>query len=244
MALFHDSIWLVPFSIFLGGLIGSPHCMSMCGPIVLNFANQKSKLLAYQIGRMISYCLVGAFVGAFGEALLGHNRPGWLSQVSLLVIGLLLFTNGYRAIAGKSLHLPLPLFLNRLSMRLWRCLRVSHLPQAVTAAAAGFFTVFLPCGHLYSFLIGAVATGSALKGAAFMFAFWLGSAPLLSFSGVWLQKILRPKIEGGQRWAGVLLVLAGLFSVLSFGARTESFAKQTQGITSSSQLQEKPVHCH
>jgi sulfite exporter TauE/SafE len=230
----------------MGGLLGSPHCMSMCGPIVLNFANQRSRLLAYQLGRMSSYCIAGALVGAFGEEVLGHERPAWLSGVSLLLIATLLLINGYRAISGKSLHLPMPAWANRASMKFWRALRISKLPKVITAAAAGLLTVLLPCGHLYGFLIGAVATGSATKGAAFMFAFWLGSTPLLSFGGAFLQKILQPRIENGQRWAGVLLLIAGLFSILTFAARTESFAKHSSEshLSEIKDPQDHHANCH
>lgn len=244
LAPFHDSLWVIPLSVFVGGIIGSPHCMSMCGPIVINFANHRSRLFCYQLGRMLAYTVAGALVGGFGQALLGEDRPQWLSSLSLLLLALLLVVNGYRAISGKSMHLPVPEFLNKLSMKLWRNLRLSRLPQTLTASAAGILTVFLPCGHLYGFLLGAVATGSALKGAVFMFAFWLGSAPLLSVSGSWLQKILKPRIEGGQRWAGVLLVIAGLFSILTFGAKTENFAKHLQKNQQQDQSQKSSEHCH
>jgi uncharacterized protein len=242
--LFHETIWFVPVSIFLAGVVGSPHCMSMCGPIVLNFANKKAGLFAYQMGRMVAYGLAGAAAGGFGEVVLGRERPVWLINLSLVTIGLLLFFNGYRAIAGKSLHLPLPAFMTNFSMKLWKKLRTLPLPPSAAAGIAGVLTVFLPCGHLYSFLIGAVAMGGALKGAGFMFAFWLGSAPLLSFGAVWLQKLLHPTIAGGQRWAGVLLIVAGLFSILAFGANTENFLKPNSDGAAATQSKEPPLYCH
>lgn len=178
------------------------------------------------MGRMLAYVSAGAVVGYFGEAVFGKERPIWLSGLSLLVIALALVINGYRTFARKPLHFPTPRFIDKISASLWKALKISSMPKSVTAGAAGVLTVFLPCGHLYSFLIGAIATGSAIRGAGFMFAFWLGSAPLLSFGGIWIQKLLRPRIDGGQQWAGVLLIVAGLFSVASFAMRADSFAKQ------------------
>jgi uncharacterized protein len=242
-ALFHETIWFVPISIFIAGVIGSPHCMSMCGPIVLNFANKKMGLYSYQIGRMVAYCLAGASVGGLGETVLGQGRPLWLTNLSLITIGVLLFFNGYRAVVGKSLHLPLPTFLTRFSMKFWKALRMSSFPPFITAALAGIFTVLLPCGHLYSFLIGAVATGSALKGAVFMFAFWLGSAPLLSFGVAWFQKLLHPNISGGQRWAGMLLIIAGLFSILAFKTNAENFVQQHGKSPGAVQDEASPLIC-
>ena len=244
MALFSDPLWLIPLSVFVGGVIGSPHCMSMCGPIVLNFADRKANLLFYQLGRMLAYSLAGALVGAFGETVLGPSRPVWLSGISLGLIGLLLLFNGYRAFMNRPLHLPMPQFFVRASTTFWKYLRVSSLPKAATAGIAGLLTVFLPCGHLYSFLLGAVATGSAVKGAVFMFAFWLGSTPLLSFGGAWIQRLLQPKIANGQRWAGVLLICAGIISVLAFGARAETFGKQLKENHANSQGDARPGHCH
>lgn len=243
MAHFNDSLWFIPFSVFVGGLIGSPHCMTMCGPIVINFANKRQQLIAYQLGRMIAYSTAGAIVGAFGEAILGHERPLWLSTFSILLISVILIFNGYRAVSGKSLHLSTPQFLNHLSAKIWRFLRLSSLPKIFTASLAGFLTVFLPCGHLYGFLIGAVATGSALKGATFMFAFWLGSTPLLSFGGVWIQKFLKPKINKGQRWAGVFLIIAGLLSLVAFAERAQSYSQQLLDSKSNSQVPHRPS-CH
>ena len=243
LAPFRDSLWFIPLSVFVGGLIGSPHCMFMCGPIVINFANKPKLLLAYQAGRMLAYTGAGAIVGGFGESILGNDRPQWLSTTSLLSIAVILIFNGYRAILGKPWHLTTPRFLNRFSIRIWKYLRLSALPKIITAGAAGVLTVFLPCGHLYSFLIGAVAIGSAIKGAAFMFAFWLGSAPLLSFGGAWIQKILKPKIDQGQRWAGVFLILAGILSLVAFGARAHSFSQHLTNSKSNSQVLVRPS-CH
>jgi len=238
---FSDSLWLIAGSVFVAGLIGSPHCMSMCGPIVFNFANRGSRLVAYQFGRMIMYTTAGAIVGAFGKATLGSAGSLWLSTLTLLMISILLLVNGYRVLFGKSLHLPVPTWLGRVSTRLWTMLRLAKLPHTVVAGLTGALTVLLPCGHLYSFLIGAIATGSALRGAVFMFAFWLGSAPLLSFGGQGLQILIRSKLPRAQRLAGALLVIAGLFSVVAFGARAREFKNAQIADPQSAKVQ---VHCH
>lgn len=242
-ALSSDLMWVVPTSIFLSGIMGSPHCLVMCGPIVLNFAKRKSALVFYQMGRMISYSLAGAVFGAFGDAVLGDQRPAWLSHFSLLIIGFLLVLTGYRTYSKKSLHLPVPKFLNQASNAVWKSVRWKQFSPNTSAGLAGFLTALLPCGHLYSFFIGSMTTGSALKGAVFMFAFWLGSAPLLSLSGLLFGKLLRPNLMGGARWAGGLLVVAGLFSVVSFAAKSEELRKQLQKDKSPTVL-EQPLFCH
>lgn len=239
---FSDVHWILPTSVFVAGIVGSPHCVSMCGPIVVNFAHRKSGLLAYQIGRMLSYCAAGAAVGAVGQSLFGADRPAWFSNASLLLIAVLLVFNSYRVLAGKPLHFPIPRFLNSISTKAWGLLRKSPLPPSGDALLAGLLTVFLPCGHLFSFLLGAAATGDLLKGAAFMFAFWLGSTPVLSLGALGLQKFLsRP---GRQRFAGILLLIAGLFGIFTFGSRIEAFSNRTQKPQVESIESASEGHCH
>ncbi len=223
-ALSHEFLWVIPVSVFVAGIIGSPHCLSMCGPLVLNFARTPNDLLAYQIARMIAYTTVGAIVGAFGSVVLAGVNSTWLSTISIMSISLLLIVNGYRAWVGKPLHFVLPTFLNRSLSSIWRHAKVSRDHMWLNAAMAGFFTVLLPCGHLYSFLLGAVATGSSGRGAAYMFAFWLGSTPLLSVSSQLLRKLIASNLPNRQRWAGVLLMVAGLFSAFAFGFKSEKIA--------------------
>lgn len=227
-ALFSNSYWLVPLSVFFAGLLGSAHCVSMCGPLVVHFARQKKALLFYQAGRIFSYTLVGAIAGSLGQSLFDETQTLWLSRLSLLLIALVLLVNAYRTLYGKSLHWSMPSFLNRLMQKVWRSFQHQRWSSFLTAGLAGFLTVFLPCGHLYSFLIGAMATGSALAGATFMLAFGLGSAPLLSLGGRWLQKWIQSRSPQRQRLAGILLLIAGLYSVFSFGSRIERQQGQVQ----------------
>lgn len=203
--------------------------MAMCGPIVMNFAGKRDRLLAYQLGRGLGYVTAGAVAGGLGQKILGPAQPQWISNVAILLIITMLVINGWRVVLGKPLHYTLPTQLNIWMTSVWKWMRVSTLPKVFTAGLSGLFTVFLPCGHLYSFLLGAVATGSALKGFIFMLAFWLGSAPLLSFSGIWIQRFLKPKIANGQRWAGVLLVFAGVYSAATFGLRWYGSASTESG---------------
>lgn len=226
--LFHESIWVVPLSVFVGGLVGSPHCASMCGPLVLNFARDRRSLVAHQCGRMLTYVGAGALLARFGSSVLGPTRPFWLVGGALIVLSALLFFSGYRALLGRPLHLPLPKKASATASSALSRLSRSHLPAWVIAAAAGSLTVFLPCGHLYTFLLGAAAAGSAATGAVLMFAFWLGSTPLLVFGTASLQGLIRSRLPSRQRIAGSLLFIAGLFSFGSFALRAETFLAERQ----------------
>ncbi len=209
----------IPASVLIAGLVGSPHCASMCGPLVMNFAASRRRLVFYQLGRLVSYVLMGALAGALGSSILGEARPLWLTHLSLMLLAITLVYNGFRALRDKPLHFRLPKSLESISMKLWSLTRRPHLSQHTSAFFMGLLTVLLPCGHLFTFLLGAVATGSSIKGGLFMFAFWLGSSPLLVAAGLALPKLLRSPGAQGRRWAGVLLVLGGLFSLTAFGLR-------------------------
>ncbi len=246
--LIETSYW-IPISVLIAGLIGSPHCASMCGPLVMNFAVKRKRLFYYQMGRMISYSTAGALAGAFGEAVLGSTRPPWLTQLSLAFIALTLIVSGYRTFSGGSLHfpwpqLPKPLWMRGFSMKLWSITRRPSMPAEMTATLTGLLTVFLPCGHLLSFLVGAVATGTAINGALFMFAFWLGSSPLLMLTGIWMPTLMKLRQQRGRRWAGAILVVAGLMSLAAFGFRPEPPPAQAHGHDHEHLVQPGVPRCH
>jgi uncharacterized protein len=217
--------WVIPFSVLGASLLGSPHCVMMCGPLAANFATQSkdpqlnSRMWAYQIGRGISYMTLGALAGAFGRGVFSLIQVPWAMAASLFVIGLSLLVLGYRAFRGESLHMRLPKPVLKITSGLWRKLHLARLSPQTTAGLSGVLTVFLPCGHLYAFVLGAMAMGSPLEGAVFMLAFWLGTVPALGLGTRWLVAWIQPKLGQRKTWAGVILIAAGLFSLGSFAAR-------------------------
>lgn len=243
MAHFPETVFLIPASVFIAGLIGSPHCVSMCGPIVINFAGSRRSMLFYQLGRLVAYMTFGALLGAFGKSILGDQQSVWFSTLSLLFIALLLIYNGYRTYQMRPLHFQLPAPVSRFSNFVWRSARLSKMPKSIAATSAGALTAFLPCGHLYSFFIGAIATGSALGGATFMFAFWLGSTPILSFGSLWFRDFIAKGPRNAQRIAGAILVSAGLFSILTFSVRALELYKTSQSAAALS-LDATANRCH
>lgn len=113
---------------------------------------------------------------------------------------------------------------------------MSHTAEIVTATFAGGTTILLPCGHLYGFLLGAAATGSALTGAIFMFAFWLSTVPALVIGPVLAKPLM--KFKTAPRIAGLILAITGLISLASFASniRNASLIKTTE---------QTPAHsCH
>lgn len=216
--------WLVPLSVLGASLMGSVHCASMCGPLALNFASDRPRLIAYQLGRMSSYTALGALGGALGEAALGATRQPWLAELSLLTIAVTLIALGWRTMRGRGFHLRFPSVVENALGKAWRALALARWPKGISSLLAGSLSILLPCGHLYGFAAGAVATGTWWSGAIFMFAFWLGTVPALGVGARLLRRFLEPGAKKAPRLAGGLLVFAGLVAILTFALRVPSHA--------------------
>ncbi|MHB1245721.1 MAG: sulfite exporter TauE/SafE family protein [Sulfuriferula sp.] len=203
-------------SVFLVGLLGGVHCVGMCGGIVtaLSLSSATNRpavptLLAYNFGRVTSYALAGAIVGAIGAStiLLDRFMPAervlyGLANVMLILLGLYL--------AGLSRAV---LALERVGSVVWarlqplmkRFIPVRTLPQAFfTGAVWGW----LPCGLVYSVLISALATGSAAHGALLMLAFGAGTLPNLLAMGLFAKRLQTLTRKPMVRLAAGLLVAA------------------------------------
>ena len=215
---------MIEFSLLaalLAGLLGGVHCAGMCGGIVAAFSFRPDGSappfrlhLGYNAGRVLSYTLFGALAGALGGALkLADFLPVQtllyvLAQVVMILLGL------YLAGWSKSV-----LVFERAGGVIWR--RVKPLFQKLVpvtttprALVAGMAWGWLPCGLVYSILVSALATGSAVSGAALMLAFGLGTLPNLLGMGLFarsLQPFLqRPSV---RRTAGMLVAGFGVWGL-------------------------------
>lgn len=173
------------------GLIGSSHCLVMCGGIAtaLQLAMpepQRARKLQLQfllsLGRLSTYTLFGAVVGYFGASAMQLAGASllWLR----LIAGLLLLM---MALYISRLWFGL-VQLERLGQVLWRKVqpvasRLMPLDSAAKAYAYGLCWGALPCGLVYSTLGWSLASGSTVQGAALMAAFGLGTLPAILLTG-------------------------------------------------------------
>lgn len=217
----------LPVAVFIAGLIGSAHCAGMCGPLILALARHRHSLAAYHIGRLLSYSTAGALAGAIGSSLLDQT-PLWVRVIALGLPALILITSGVKHLAGSRKLLRFHTQQSRISKSPTRMsaglnkLRTSALQlrersPLMSSFSIGLLSVFLPCGHLSTFLAASVATGSGWAGTILMAAFILGTLPALGFGLRFVQMLLSPTKR--YRAAGVLLILSGLMSLASFAAQ-------------------------
>jgi sulfite exporter TauE/SafE len=217
-------------AVFLIGLLGGVHCVGMCGGIVSALSLQSSGNaawpvhLAYNLGRITSYSIAGALMGALGSLglLLNHWLPVQLIlyvAANLMMVALGLYLTGVtRALT----------FAERGGQWLWQRVQPAtrrFLPVRGMAQAfpLGMLWGWLPCGMVYSVLTMTLLSGSAERGAATMLAFGLGTLPNLMLAGLLLTRF-RSVIQGhALRLGSGLIVLGfglwGLFNATTLGGK-------------------------
>ncbi len=172
---------------FMTGLVGSFHCLGMCGPIALALPVGKLSMtqafisrLLYNLGRILMYSVLGATFGYFGKTMF---VAGFQQQLSIL-IGILMMCFMF----------PNRLFdwspfqkITHLLMGTFR--KVFPINSPLGFVLLGLLNGLLPCGFVYIALAGASATTTPIKGAIFMASFGLGTAPMM-FSMGFLQKFI------------------------------------------------------
>jgi uncharacterized protein len=187
--------------IFLAGLAGSMHCIGMCGGFACAMgadprgnAATLQRHLTYNLGRVTSYCFLGAVVGYLGVLLVGHggeDTPASLAQRALagvsgclmVFIGLQffgLFRTYHQRLAGRSGEFLVQALRDLLKI-----------PSASAPLAFGVLNGFLPCPLVYAFAAQAAGSGGPLPGLLIMAAFGLGTFPamlIMGGVGLWLRR--------------------------------------------------------
>ena len=177
--------------IFMGGLLGSSHCLGMCGGFALligaNATSSRhafSAQLAYTLGRIFTYTVLGAVAGYVGgQVSMSVNHWINASAILSLIAGLFLITQGLKAAGYQVWSLSKQTTAQGcLVSPLFRTFFQS--PSYSSKFIAGVLTGFLPCGLLYGFLALAAASQDLLWGGALMGAFGSGTAPMMILTGV------------------------------------------------------------
>ncbi len=208
-------------ALLLIGLLGGTHCVGMCGGIVgaLSFGGPSSITLhlAYNAGRLFSYCVAGALAGALGEAGIALSGQLPIRLVLSLPANLMLIALGcYLMGAGWALALP-----ERLGQRLWRRLQPmtrNYLPARRVAQAfpLGLLWGWLPCGLVYTALANALVSGSALHGSGMMLAFGVGTLPNLLLAGLLASRLhAYTRLPAVRMLSGSIILCFGIWGLFS-----------------------------
>lgn len=202
------------------GLVGSMHCVGMCGPIALALPlgsrsgiERSFAILIYNIGRILTYAFLGTLFGVLGKSfyLAGIQRQLSVFLGLMILFGLFL----PRLISQKSkLSAWWYKLFGKLYQEMSSLLKKSSLASIFTL---GIINGFLPCGLVYLALAGALAQSEIYDGSLFMVLFGLGTAPAMFAIG-WASKYIslafRNRIKRISPYLiaffGMLLILRGL----------------------------------
>lgn len=216
--------------LFVIGLITSVHCIAMCGGINLSQCipqdtaggSQKSSFSAfgpavlYNLGRVISYTVIGFLLGGIGMLLGGGSAAGlpvFLQGILKLIAGVFMVIMG----------------INMLGIFPWLRRLNPHMPKFLAAKIGtqknknnrplivGLLNGLMPCGPLQSMQIVALAAGNPFVGALSMFLFSLGTVPLMLGLGFGVSA-LGKKFTGKVMNVGAVLVVVLGLAMLSQGA--------------------------
>ncbi len=205
-------------SVLLIGLLGSMHCMGMCGGFALVLARTSSKRgpvirrqALYYTGKTVTYALLGGIAGGMGHAL-GALFSGFQSVLSLS-LGVVLVLIGL-GLLGMIRNVETMPFMTAPWQRLSRLLGV----QLNTSSPAGAFGLglvngLLPCGLVYAALAVGTATGTAIEGALVMSVFGLSTVPALvlaASAGLLLKPAWRLRIN---QISGIVILVLGLITI-------------------------------
>lgn len=211
--LFNDPAILL--SAFMLGLLGSGHCLAMCGGLAsalsLNSPSE-SRILAYNLGRITSYSLAGLIVGSLGFWLSQHlsafNVLRYLAAIMLVLLGLYLakWFNGL-------------IYAEKLGHYLWPKIQplTKHfmpISSVKDAFVVGMVWGWLPCGLVYSALIWASLESSLTGSMLIMLSFGLGTLPAMLATGLFAQQLNSfLKRTSVRQISGLLMILFGIWTL-------------------------------
>lgn len=184
----------------LAGLLGSVHCIGMCGAFAASCTRAPGGLAAWHLGRILTYTGLGAAAGALGSLIPG---PPWVpgAVAALLLVWFAL------ALAGL---VPEPRLLPPALSRAGS--RAAATPRAGAQFLFGLVNGLLPCGLVYSALALAIAADRPTAGALAMLAFGVGTLPALSVAALGLRRVIMTSLWRRRLFA-VLLLAVGLRTV-------------------------------
>lgn len=205
------------WSAFILGLLGSFHCIGMCGPIAFmlpvdrsNTFKKFSQTLIYHFGRLLAYAMIGLVFGLVGKSLYLFGFQQQLSIVIGLVM-ILIVLIPQNIFQRYNFSKPIYRVVNNLKTKMGQAFKKK---TADTFLTIGFLNGFLPCGLVYMAVFGALASNSALKGSLYMILFGLGTVPMMTLA-IYLGKFINSKVKQRiQKAIPIMVVIIGVLFIL------------------------------
>lgn len=204
---------------FTMGLLGSFHCVGMCGPLALSLPLNSNSIwakfsgaLLYNTGRIITYSVFGLLFGIIGKSAAMFGFQQWFSiLLGVLIIFLVVLPKRIPVLNNENF---ITAFFKKIRLGLGDLFFRKGYSSLFTI---GILNGLLPCGLVYMAAAGAVATGEVSSSVLFMVFFGLGTLPImwsLAFLGNYVSIGLRQRIRKAYPYLmmlmGCLLILRGM----------------------------------
>lgn len=199
------------------GLVGSLHCMGMCGPIAIAIPLHKDNWLMkitggllYNSGRIITYGILGAIFGLLGRGI----QLAGLQQWSSIALGIIMILSVVFPVLFKEKIKIDKVFTGYASRLIGSFRKLFTKSSLGSLLFIGLLNGLLPCGLVYMAIAGAINTNDVMMGVAFMVVFGIGTTPALlavSLVGNVISIGFRNKVK---RIIPVFIVILGILFIL------------------------------
>ena len=205
---------------FMIGLVGSFHCVGMCGPLALSLPLSNNSIAAkftgalmYNAGRIVTYSFFGLVFGLIGQTAALFNFQQWLSiSIGVLILLFIIVPKKYKMQYSASSYATG--FFTKLRTQLGKLFTQKNHSSLFVI---GLLNGLLPCGLVYMAVAGSVATGDVAESILFMAFFGLGTLPIMwsiAFFGNYVGVGIRQKIRRAYPYMmalmACLLILRGM----------------------------------
>ena len=204
-------------SAFILGLLGSFHCVGMCGPIAFmlpvdrsNTFKKITQIAIYHFGRLLAYSIIGLVFGLIGKSLYIF---GFQQQLSIIigVLMILVVLIPQQTFNKYNFSRPVYRLISKVKSALGSAMKKKSMDTFLTI---GFLNGFLPCGLVYMALFAAIAGGNAINGILYMAVFGLGTIPLMTTT-IYFSQFLKGKARQRiQKAIPVFVILIGALFIL------------------------------
>lgn len=205
------------WSAFIFGILGSFHCIGMCGPIAFmlpvdrkNSIKKTFQIAFYHSGRLLTYSILGLLFGMLGKTI---DFFGFQQQLSILIgVSMILYILFPIKMINKfNFSKPIYKFISKVKSALGKELKKKTFDSFFTI---GFLNGFLPCGLVYMAIFGSLVSASFVYSSLYMVLFGLGTIPLMT-TVIYLGKFLNTAIKQRiQNIIPVFVVIIGILFVL------------------------------
>ena len=195
--------------LFVVGALTSIHCVGMCGGIMLSQTMSKESTskfdsikpaLLYNLGRVVSYTVIGGIIGALGSVLSLSVQAKSALQIFAGVFMIIMGFNmtGFPLFRKLQIHLP------------WSSCSIASKKKIKAPFLVGILNGLMPCGPLQSMQLYALGTGSAITGALSMLMFSIGTVPLMLTFGALSGLLSRGYTKKLLKFSGILIIVLGI----------------------------------